>query len=146
MVWFLGSIILWLGAEVRSANGWYGTVQEIQFILHPQPMYDLTVAEAHTFFVGDGQWLVHNCGNAFPKTWGQMTQTERAAFQHAYDRHGKQFGLPNWSETQADNRIRLFNQAVANVRINAQSVSVSRELYNGQKVWVEHYIANPSDL
>lgn len=23
-------------------------------------MYHLTVAEAHTFFVGDGQWLVHN--------------------------------------------------------------------------------------
>ena len=25
-----------------------------------QVMYNLTVAEAHTFFVGDGQWLVHN--------------------------------------------------------------------------------------
>jgi hypothetical protein len=24
-------------------------------------MYNLTVDEAHTFFVGDGQWLVHNC-------------------------------------------------------------------------------------
>ncbi len=23
-------------------------------------MYNLTVAEAHTFFVGAGQWLVHN--------------------------------------------------------------------------------------
>lgn len=25
-------------------------------------MYNLTVAEAHTFYVGDGQWLVHNAG------------------------------------------------------------------------------------
>ncbi len=24
-------------------------------------MYDLTVAEAHTFAVGEGQWVVHNC-------------------------------------------------------------------------------------
>jgi hypothetical protein len=24
-------------------------------------MYNLTVDEAHTFFVGDEQWLVHNC-------------------------------------------------------------------------------------
>ncbi len=24
-------------------------------------MYNLTVDEAHTFFVGDGAWLVHNC-------------------------------------------------------------------------------------
>jgi hypothetical protein len=25
-------------------------------------MYHLTVAQVHTFFVGDGQWLVHNTG------------------------------------------------------------------------------------
>ncbi len=25
-------------------------------------VYNLTVDEAHTYFVGDGQWLVHNCG------------------------------------------------------------------------------------
>ena len=32
-------------------------------VQQPQVMYNLTVAEAHTFFVGDGQWLVHNhCG------------------------------------------------------------------------------------
>lgn len=24
-------------------------------------MYNLTVGVAHTFYVGDGQWLVHNC-------------------------------------------------------------------------------------
>lgn len=27
----------------------------------PQRMYNLTVEGAHTFFVGDGGWLVHNC-------------------------------------------------------------------------------------
>ncbi|MCU0497868.1 MAG: hypothetical protein MUF87_10995 [Anaerolineae bacterium] len=26
-------------------------------------MYNLTVDEAHTFFVGDGAWLVHNCAD-----------------------------------------------------------------------------------
>ena len=25
-------------------------------------MFDLTVATAHTYFVGGHQWLVHNCG------------------------------------------------------------------------------------
>ena len=24
-------------------------------------MYDLTVAVAHTYYVGEGEWLVHNC-------------------------------------------------------------------------------------
>ena len=28
----------------------------------PQVMYNLTVAEAHTFLVGDGKWLAHNAG------------------------------------------------------------------------------------
>jgi hypothetical protein len=51
-----------LGTRVRSATGRYGTVQGIQFVLQPQPMYDLTVAEVHTFFVSEDQWLVHNCG------------------------------------------------------------------------------------
>jgi hypothetical protein len=28
-------------------------------------MYNLSVDTAHTFFVGEGQWLVHNCGEDF---------------------------------------------------------------------------------
>ncbi|NIT56775.1 MAG: hypothetical protein GWN00_11245, partial [Aliifodinibius sp.] len=30
------------------------------FVAGPQALYNLTVAEAHTYFVGAGQWLVHN--------------------------------------------------------------------------------------
>ncbi len=39
-----------------------GTVESIAVVVDPQPMYNLTVDEAHTFFVGDGDWLVHNSG------------------------------------------------------------------------------------
>ena len=35
-------------------------VQAVEVVARAQPMYNLTVAEAHTFFVGRGQWLVHN--------------------------------------------------------------------------------------
>jgi hypothetical protein len=49
-----------VGDDLRRADGSYGEVQAIEFIHQPQVMYNLTVAEAHTFFVGDGQWLVHN--------------------------------------------------------------------------------------
>lgn len=51
---------LWIGAHVRSANGDYGVVQGIEVVQRQQPMYNLTVATAHTYFVGEGQWLVHN--------------------------------------------------------------------------------------
>jgi hypothetical protein len=39
-------------------------VHSIEVVQRSQPMYNLTVAVAHTFFVGDEQWLVHNCGTS----------------------------------------------------------------------------------
>jgi RHS repeat-associated protein len=51
---------LWVGAQVRNAEGEYGSVEAVEVARHPQPMYNLTVARAHTFFVGEQQWLVHN--------------------------------------------------------------------------------------
>jgi len=51
---------LWIGARVRKADGSYGVVQKIEFVRHAQTMYNLTVGDAHTFFVGSQQWLVHN--------------------------------------------------------------------------------------
>ncbi|MEZ4730246.1 MAG: polymorphic toxin-type HINT domain-containing protein [Caldilineaceae bacterium] len=52
---------LWTGAHVYRADGRLGTVQNAIVARRQQPMYNLTVAQAHTFFVSDGQWLVHNC-------------------------------------------------------------------------------------
>ncbi len=53
---------LWIGAHVRNADGGSGVVTGIAIRYQPAPMWDLTVDTAHTFFVGDGRWLVHNCG------------------------------------------------------------------------------------
>ena len=54
------------GAHIRKANGSWGVVASKKFALGPKVMYNLTVAQAHTFFVGQQQWLVHNdCGQAF---------------------------------------------------------------------------------
>ncbi len=39
-----------------------GTVTSIKRIEETQTMYNLTVDTAHTFFVGEGEWLVHNTG------------------------------------------------------------------------------------
>jgi len=46
--------------DVIFSNGYIGTVEQIVFVSTPQLMYNLTVDEAHTYFVGEGQWLVHN--------------------------------------------------------------------------------------
>jgi RHS repeat-associated protein len=51
------------GESVRRADGSYGEVEALEHEVRTARMYNLTVAEAHTFFVGDGQWLVHNACN-----------------------------------------------------------------------------------
>ncbi len=52
---------LQIGAKIRQADGSYGLVESVVFVERTQWMYNLTVAEAHTYFVGVGRWLVHNC-------------------------------------------------------------------------------------
>ena len=51
---------LWVGAKISRAHTGNGMLTAISVALRPQRMYNLSVARAHTFFVGQGQWLVHN--------------------------------------------------------------------------------------
>lgn len=48
------------GDAIRQADGTTGIVSEVNVVVAAQVMYNLTVDQAHTFFVGDGLWLVHN--------------------------------------------------------------------------------------
>jgi len=50
-----------------------GTIEAVSFTTQPQTMYNFTVATAHTYFVGEGQWLVHNaCWEIGDRTVGQV--------------------------------------------------------------------------
>jgi hypothetical protein len=51
-----------IGEHVPQLDGDLGAVQTVALEPRTQPMYNLSVAVAHTFFVGDEAWLVHNCG------------------------------------------------------------------------------------
>ncbi len=49
-----------------QGGGSFGSVQAKQIVLKQEMMYNLTVEKAHTFFVGQDRWLVHNtCPNPF---------------------------------------------------------------------------------
>jgi hypothetical protein len=48
------------GMRVYQADGEYGVVKHVELEQRVQRMYNLTVAQAHTFFVGEEAWLVHN--------------------------------------------------------------------------------------
>jgi len=52
-----------IGDNIWRADGSTGDVESVEIVALQQRMYNLTVDVAHTFFVGDGQWLVHNCNS-----------------------------------------------------------------------------------
>jgi hypothetical protein len=49
-----------VGDRIRRADESFGVVEALRFERNPQAMYNLTVSHAHTFYVGKGEWLVHN--------------------------------------------------------------------------------------
>jgi len=51
-----------VGMHVMKATGGVGTITMLQAIAGTMTMYNLEVAQDHTFTVGEGEWIVHNCG------------------------------------------------------------------------------------
>ncbi len=79
-----------LGMHVLRADGTYGVVTGWKVMPGTQVMYNLEVAQDHTFTVGDGQWVVHNTCRPGPdrsrnqvskivRSLARMTDLARAA-------------------------------------------------------------------
>ena len=79
---------LQIGDDVRNADGSTGNVEVIESEQTSQEMYNLTVDEAHTFFVGGGQWLVHNTCD-FNRILYGSDEMSQAAQQFRLDLHMK---------------------------------------------------------
>lgn len=105
-------------AYVVRAGGAPGQVWESLTFTLPRQMYDLTVAEAHTFFVGEEQWLVHNCGGNYSvyqsvgtddnvQYVGMTNNPARRGNEHRTGPHGMQIevipNMTNLSLTDARN-------------------------------------------
>ena len=91
------------GDLVWQADGTTGVVQAVEVVPVEQQMYNLTVAVAHTFFVGDGEWLVHNCIN-----WKGF---QKGKLQEHYQKHVLDQGeFGNISQNEYLQRARGFAQ------------------------------------
>jgi RHS repeat-associated protein len=77
---------VYAGERIRSEDGSYGTVSSTRVIDDAnQRMYNLTVDEAHTFFVGEGKWLVHNCGGMPWQLSEEIQHITYSAYPDNYD-------------------------------------------------------------
>lgn len=62
------------GMEVTGLDERTGVVESVTIFDRPEEMFNLTVAKAHTFFVGSGGWLVHNaCSSKLDRDLGGVT-------------------------------------------------------------------------
>jgi len=84
--WVLaGSLVI--GEQVRTDTGHAATVTGFTLEATPSSMWDITVTDAHSFFVGSGAVLVHNCPAAWqgnPKVAVQMAHPPGVPAMRAY--------------------------------------------------------------
>jgi hypothetical protein len=82
---------LLIGDQIASLSGGWGTVEAVETRTSSAVMYDLTVAEVHTFFVGTGGWWVHNCSVGDMPSWVRSpgaTVNWAKNIETAYKSHG----------------------------------------------------------
>lgn len=81
----------------RSLGALGRIVTNVERLETPQMMYNLTVDTAHTFFVGEGEWLVHNTN---PNCLIHFFDSRQ--LQEKFSSHAADFGITrNWNKTNA---------------------------------------------
>ena len=109
-----------VGDAVTMASGASDLVWGTQTAYQPQIMYNLTIAKAHTYFVGFDQWLVHNACSRILRSnlisvnkvpdWGDEVQWQAhhvvpGEFEdHPFIREATKGG---WKVDEADNGLAL---------------------------------------
>jgi hypothetical protein len=87
-----------LGMHVVEAGGRVGVVTGWKSFPGAQTMYNLEVTQDHTYTVGDGQFVVHNCGGSVPPEPKDLT-FDKGQVGKKWGKH--QFDYPemeNWKE------------------------------------------------
>ncbi|MEM8535049.1 MAG: polymorphic toxin-type HINT domain-containing protein [Chloroflexota bacterium] len=101
---------LWVGAHIRKADGSYGMVQFLAVEREAQVMYNLTVDEAHTFFVGAQRWLVHNSGCPWPPNLSSINQELRAIAEKYENTPGADHKVKRYCDLCAQEMVELIQK------------------------------------
>ncbi len=149
------------GMSVLTSNGSALTVTDVRHFQKPQPAYDLTIADLHTYYVlaGVAPVLVHNCNVA-------LGMKAEGTYSWAKDKGFKQFGdLPeNGWQGPVEDAIRdpsvqlhinmkgmgnFINSAKAGLEPGAYATDtemgwIARAVANGERSWssISFYRAN----
>jgi len=139
---------LWVGAGLRRADGGAGIVESATTVTRTELMWSLTVDVAHTFFVGGGEWLVHNaCGGAGPVRIGKQAvqDLEDKLPGFAQEQHWDSSVGRRYDGKLAGQSVEVKTSVNGTVRMSPFHASqIARDALNLEKpLWV-FYNANPS--
>jgi pretoxin HINT domain-containing protein len=128
--------LLWPGAHVQSTSG-SGIVASVEVKATPTRMWDLTVDEAHSFYVSVGEWLVHNdCYRQTFKAANPGVDMSDIVVHHAIE----QQVIKRYPE--------LFTKAEINAIDNLRGIpkAINNDVHLSQirKAWNEFYRNHPN--
>ncbi len=141
------------GEHVPSIGGGSGMVGSITWERGPATMYDLTVETVHTFAVGSGGWVVHNCDPfvdlASPERRTHILDGDATGGGHrAGSGLGKSEFPAGWSDDQTmhhisdvatDPSLPWTIQTNGNIRItgvrDSTTISVILNPHHGYQIW-----------
>ena len=98
-----------LGMHVVEADGLVGVVSGWTVVPGAMTMYNLEVAQDHTFAVGVGMWVVHNCEISAGDETPQGLQFTDHAAEQANERNFNSEGIDNIVRKFRDSRVRQFD-------------------------------------
>jgi hypothetical protein len=119
-----------VGMHVMRADGSIGLITRWTIVPCVMMMYNLEVAQDHTFTVGDGQWVVHNCGGsgpAFPTDTSKIGHIFRNAPGHLAD------------DTPANRQLITDTASDSNYLVGTDKYGkewYAQTLSNGKQAWV----------
>ena len=119
-------------------------------------MYNLTVDTAHTYFVGDGQWLVHNdCAGSIDQALARLRLTTNNIKEHLTDEDleaamndlkGQYLVKPNGSLWRHDIEVKEAQNGLKNVIDEAQRLMGNSETTEDQFSEAREIISEASQL
>jgi len=113
-------------------KGDYGTVEANVTIFDAnQRMYNLTVEDAHTFFVGDGDWLVHNVDCDFWLDNNNLTVVPDPKLNKFNPKGQAGSAIATYKNNGRLNQIAMYDYD-GNLRYTVE--------YDGGQGWHAHYI------
>jgi hypothetical protein len=117
-----------LGMHILRADGRVGVVTGWKMVPGASVMYNLEVAQDHTYTVGDGQWVVHNCASGPTISQNAANHIFRNAPGHMSDDtpQNRQFLI----DTVLDSQNYVGTDQWGNQWY-------TQTLSNGKQVWVE---------